>query len=78
MIAGSGEDANADGFPWMVDIGYDKANEGYDNGFASLERVLRAKLWCDQRFQADARWNDGSQWLFRHREDAVLFELTWG
>ena len=78
MITESGKDAFADGFPWMVDIGYGKDSEGHDNGFASLERVLRAKLWCDQRFQDDARWNDGSLWLFRRREDAVLFELTWG
>ena len=74
MITASNNNGIAVGFPWMVDIGYGKED---DVGFSSLERILRAKLWCDKRFAAAARWNDGTQWLFRNREDAVLFELTW-
>jgi hypothetical protein len=75
MLSRSNASAAATGFPWTVDIGYD-INK--DDGFMKLERILRAKLWCDQRFHADARWNDGTQWLFRRKEDAVLFEMTWG
>ena len=33
----------------------------------------RGFLWLEPR-----RWGTGTGWRFRHRDDAVLFDMVWG